>query len=131
MSTGGIPESVRSFVLTNLHSVEQVEVLLHLRKYQDKEWTAESVSLSLKTNTSSISKRLADLHSRGLLSYRNEGGECFYQFFPSRDLKTSVDGLAQYYASHSARIIELIYSRPAESIRWFADAFRLRKGDEV
>ena len=125
-----IPDVVQRFVLTNLHSVEQLEVLLHLRKNPDREWSAESVSDALRTTPTSVASRLKDLHSRGLISRRQAGQVAVYRYLPPAGIKSAIDSLAQLYGTHRVRIIALLYPRPAEAIRWFSDAFRLRKDDE-
>ena len=130
MNDRGIPDAVRRFVISNIYSVEQLEILLHLHKNQSLEWSAEATSTALRTNPASTASRLADLHMRRLLTTRQDGRTTLFRFSASNDLKRSVDDLAKYYSSHSSRIIELIYSRPSESIQRFADAFRFRRRDE-
>jgi hypothetical protein len=127
---GGLPESVKRFVLTHFHSVDQLEVLLHLYRHRDREWTAEQVSADLRTNPPVAVSRLADLHARGFLARRVDDKELVYRFLAPERYAVDVEHLAQFYGSHRVRIIELIYSRPAEAIRWFADAFRIRKDDK-
>lgn len=130
MGQGPIPEPVRKFVLAHVSSVEQLEVLLHLRMYPDREWTADAVSQALRTNPLSAAGRLKDLESRRFISRRKEQDAVYYRYAPAPEVKPVVDGLASFYRSHSTRIIELIYSRPAEAIRYFADAFRIRRDDD-
>jgi hypothetical protein len=42
-------------------------------------------------------------------------------------LSTDVNDLARAYAERRVNVIALIFSKPATSLRHFADAFRLRK----
>lgn len=42
----------------------------------------------------------------------------------------AVDRLAEAYASSRARVIDLIFSKPADKLRHFSDAFKLRKEEE-
>jgi hypothetical protein len=130
MSEKGIPEPIRRFVLANLHSVDQLEVLLHLFKHSEREWSAEEVGGVHRTSPLAAEARLADLYGRGLLLRRVERGETLYRFAAQPELKVVIERLAQFYSSHHVRIIELIYSRPAEAIRSFAEAFRIRKDGE-
>ncbi|MGC4076081.1 MAG: hypothetical protein QM702_03425 [Rubrivivax sp.] len=51
-----------------------------------------------------------------------------YRFGTSpAELATVVDRLARLYAGRRVSIIALIYSKPTDTLRTFADAFRFRK----
>ena len=43
------------------------------------------------------------------------------------DLHRAVAGLAREYAARRVTVIGLIFSKPVDKIRSFADAFRLRR----
>jgi hypothetical protein len=126
----GIPHKVEAFVLKYIHSIEQLEVLLLLRKESDREWSAEDVSATLRTNPVSAAGRLADLKARKLISKRANNGELLYLYTHDVEVRELVDDVAKFYASHRHAIIELIYLRPAETLRVLADAFRIWKDDE-
>jgi hypothetical protein len=130
VSDQGIPDTVRAFILSSIDSIEQLEVLLLLRKHATREWTVAGVSAIVKTNPRSIAARLVVLHRLKLVAKRSDGAEELYTYAPDPVQRIAVDGLAQYYAYHSTRFVELIYSKPIESARLFAEAFRLRKSDE-
>lgn len=130
MSERGIPQKVEAFVLGNINSIEQLEVLLLLRKDPDREWDADQVSSALRTNPASAAGRLSDLRSRKLLSKRRDAGQLYYRYSPEAEIGLLVDEVAKFYTTHRHMIIELIYSRPAETIRILADAFRIWKDEE-
>lgn len=123
---GGLPASVQKFILQYFHSVEQLEVLLLLRRQQDQDFTATQISSELKGSETSIVKRLEDLEIRGLIKSHSNANGAFFRFSSDSEVKAQIDELASYYKTHSVRIIEIIYSRPKESLRIFADAFRFR-----
>lgn len=129
MNERGIPRKVEVFVINNIYAVEQLEVLLLLRKDPEKKWSAEAVNTVMRTNTSSIAERLEALNTLKLVQKKQEGAQSLYQYAPTSDTKEVVDELAKFYGTHRHVVIELIYSRPAEKIRIFADAFRIRKDD--
>lgn len=124
VASGPIPERVRRLIDAHIHSVEQLEVLLLVRRDPARAWTADEVSRELVTQEESVRARLEDLTARGFV--RREGVS--YAYVPSR-LDGAVDELAQCYATRRVSIISLIFSKPSDAIRTFADAFRLRRDD--
>ena len=128
MSDHRLPDSVTSFVLENILSMEQLEILLLLRRHKECEWTAEAVGVTLRKNPESVASWLSAMQAQKLLSRRDEAEKRYYRFAPAAEHSERVDLLAQYFASHPVRIVELIYTRSAEAIRAFAEAFRFRQG---
>lgn len=110
----------------HIHSVEQLEVLLLLRGDPERQWTAEAVAVKLATLPQSAVDRLEDLARRGFLAKSGEG----YRYDGSdRSRDAAVAELQEVYARRRVSLIGLIFSKPSETIRTFADAFRLRKED--
>ncbi|HEU4480798.1 MAG TPA: hypothetical protein VFS18_02850, partial [Actinomycetota bacterium] len=53
-----------------------------------------------------------------------------FRFDPPDDkTRRVIDGLAENYRSKKTRVIGLIFAGPSESVRSFADAFKLREED--
>jgi hypothetical protein len=122
------PEEVRRFILETINSVEQLEVLLLLRREAEQDWSAAAVGQALSTSTAAAGMRLTDLTSRGFLAATSAGSETTYRYAsvaPERE--RLVDLLATTYAERRVAVISLIYSKPNDQVRAFADAFRLRK----
>ncbi len=122
-----IPRDIEIFILKNIHSIEQLEVLLFLRKESKREWSAIEVSAALRSSSTSVEARLTDLLSRKFVAARPNLDHMAYIYLSTTDNNLLVDKVAQYYGTHRHAIIELIYSRPAENIRVLADAFRIWK----
>jgi len=123
-----LPPTVVRFVTECIHSVEQLEVLLLVRTRTSPPWTAEEVSRELRTTPDAATSRLEDLTARKLLHVAPGTSPKQYDFAPSdADTRTAIDLLAALYPARRYSIIELIFSRPVDPIRAFADAFRLRK----
>ena len=127
MSVEDIPEDVRAFILEHIHSVEQLDALLLLRRTRPRVWTAASLAEELRTSDLSAAARLRDLVSRGFV--REEGGGFVYAAV-AQGQDTIIGRLAAAYATYRYTTIELIFSKPIENIRNFARAFRLRKDDD-
>lgn len=122
---------VRRLIAEDIDSVEQLEILLLLFQHPERTWTAESVARELRVSALSAGERLEDLTYDGLV-VRVDGSEGEYRYgpeTPSRD--EAVRGLATAYSERRVTVINLIFSKPVDKIRTFADAFRLRKkGDD-
>jgi hypothetical protein len=56
-----------------------------------------------------------------------EGPPPTYRYAPPPELHRSIAGLVETYRERRVSVINLVYSRPSDAIRSFADAFRLRK----
>ena len=127
-----LSQNVITFLDRNIDSAEQLEILLLLKRNPEKEWTAEEVSTELLTSVSSVGSRLADLHSRGVLSKQTRLNKPCYKYRPQTpDLNRTITDVEKAYAKYRVRIISMIYSKPIDRIRTFADAFKVKdEGDE-
>lgn len=120
-------EDIRRFILDNITSVEQLEVLLLLQRTPEKDWNAASVSKELYTQPEAAAQRLADLEALGLLAHA-EGPSPEYRYAPRTLARAQlVARTAEVYRQRRVAVISLIYSRPPSEAQAFADAFRLRK----
>ncbi len=130
MSTNGLADNVREFIIEHIDSVEQVEILLLLRQKTGRTWTAESMARELRIAVSSAATRLADLKKLGLVLLV-EGTPGEYRYAPRTPaLDETVRGLSEAYSERRVTVINLIFSKPIDKIRTFADAFRLRREDD-
>ena len=84
----------------------------------------------LHVGPESAKAQLEDLHARGLLALEDNPA-CAYRYNPSSvELDHAVNGLAKAYAGRRVAIFSLIFSKPVDKVRLFAEAFRLIKGGE-
>lgn len=129
MADEGISEEVKRFISKCIDSVEMLEVLLLLRADPKKEWSIDSISSELRSNPASVAKRLKDLYTCGLL-YVKESPTPYYRYNPrTAALDAVVTELARAYAERRARVIDLIFSKPIDTLRYFSDSFKFRKDD--
>jgi hypothetical protein len=126
----GFSEDLERFIAQHIHSVEQLEVLVMLKNSGDREWTAAEVSRALSSHPLSVESRMLDLRSRGFVVSREDGRDFVFRYAPSDALDLMVDELARAYAERRTSVINLIFSKPLDSVRTLADAFRLRKKEE-
>ncbi len=121
---------VRRFIVDHVDSVEQLEILLLLHQHPGRTWDAEAVARELRISALSAGDRLEDQARAGLLA-RVEGSPGRFRYAPGTPaLDEAVSGLATAYAERRVTVINLIFSKPVDKIRTFADAFRLRKGED-
>jgi predicted transcriptional regulator of viral defense system len=125
LSEASIPANVRNFLHDHVESVVQVEVLLLLHAEPARALCAADVVAALRVEPAWAAAQLSNLCGRGILA---EVGPGSYRFAPrSAEVADAVAGLARAYADRRVTVIGLIYAKPSEPLRSFADAFRLRK----
>jgi len=122
-----IPSHVRLFLEERIHSVAQIELLLLLKKDPGRTWTAPDASRALAVPAEMAATHLAELQTAGLLSMVS-ASQAAYRYQPNTaELDELVESLAQVYQERRVSVITLIYSKPVDKVRTFADAFRFRK----
>lgn len=84
------------------------------------------VSQTLYIAGSAAEEQLERMKAQGLLVSPSPGVYCYAP--GEDDVRAAVDELALVYERLRVRVIEYIYSRPSDSVRSFAHAFRI-KGD--
>jgi hypothetical protein len=124
-----IPEDIRAFTYKYLTSLEQLEVLCQFVNNPNVEYDASMLNQTLRTNIESIENRLEDLFNKGFLVLKNSEKKV-YQYGPRTDkLHSEARAITRFYKDNYHSMINLIYSRPMDNIRSFADSFKLRKDD--
>jgi len=118
-----IPAAVEKFIRRHIDSVEQLEVLILLRENPEREWSAASVARELRSTTSAIQLRLDRLVDHRFVTKSHNGT---YSFDAQAQIASEIDELIATYRTRRTTIIEMIFAAPSDSVRSFADAFRLR-----
>jgi predicted transcriptional regulator len=125
-----ITEDVRAFLNAHISSVLQLESLLFLHGNADKAWTVRALVEALRLDRSWAETELRTLCDKGII-VREEAsgsGESAFRYKPLTDeLHRTVQALARAYADRRVTVTSLIYAKPIDNIRVFADAFRWRK----
>jgi hypothetical protein len=126
-----IPNEIVRFIHEYIDSVEQLEVLLLLRSSAPSAWTAEAVARDLRTAESSVTARLKTLHAQKLVEAATAESGTAYRYAPDGvGTDRLVGELASEYALRRVAVITLIFSKPNDAVRSFADAFRIRKDED-
>ena len=119
-----ISESLKTFLQQRLPSIEQIEIVLLLRRDRERAWAAPEVAQELRTPPESAAMRLFLLASNGMLSFEAAGGAPRYRYIGADE--ELVNELADAYESDRAGVGAAI-GAPPDPIRSFADAFKLKK----
>ena len=129
MAESDLPREVRDLVVRQLHSMEEIDVLLLL--------AGEAMPLSL----AEIRERLrlpaselpmasiARLISARLIACDDKSGVSRYSYVASDPkVRRAVELLRVAYNERPVSLVRLVYNRPSAA-QSFADAFRLQKDD--
>ena len=122
-----IPDEVKAFIAAHVESVLQLELLLLLHAQAPRPRTADELARELRIDAAWAAAQLASLAGAGVLAATVDDPPA-YRYEPrTSQLDAAVRGLAREYAARRVTIIGLIFSKPIDKIRSFADAFRFRK----
>jgi hypothetical protein len=129
VTDSGIPSDVRKLIADHIDSVLQLEILLLLHTHPQKDWCVTEVATQLRVDVAFVQEQLASLCARGILMC-TEGEKMIYRYGPrDAELHRAIEGLQSAYADRRVSVISLIFAKPLDKLRSFADAFRLRKDD--
>lgn len=120
-----ISDEVRTLLTQQLDSVVQLELLLLMHSRPAQSWSAEDVARDLRIEPNSAAKQLAQLRDRGFLRQDEQDAGRFRYAPASPRVDAVVNELASTYQSRRVTVISLLYSRPTDTLRSFADAFRI------
>lgn len=127
----GLPRDVRRFILAHVNSIPQLEVLLWLRARPDTAYTVEAVASEHRITEDMARSILEDLSANGFVQKKAGEPGADYAFEPgSAALAAQIGAVHDAYKSYRVAIIHLIYSKPSEEVRGFADAFRFRRDEQ-
>ena len=129
MDDPGISQDVRALIVDRIDSVVQLELLLLLQGDALRAWTAAEVAQQLRIDPSWAGGQLSELASRGLAAPAGpaDAPESFRYAPAPPSLDATVAQLVKDYAERRVTVITLIFSKPVDKLRTFADAFRFRK----
>jgi hypothetical protein len=121
--TEEFPKDAKEFIHQHIHSVAQLEVLLALHRDAERRWTVEEMTGSLYLQPQMVAALLQDLVRREFAA--EESGSFRYRQ-DREDMRAIIDRLAHLYKERRVAVAAEIFSKPDDSARAFAEAFRLR-----
>jgi hypothetical protein len=114
-----LSEILKYFIATHIDSVDQLEILLLLKRDGNRSWRAVEVSSALYTSSESAAACLAELSMRGLLQVTGNTEEKLYRYAPKPELAHAVSEIERLYPKYPVSIINSIFSKPKDRIRTF------------
>jgi hypothetical protein len=122
-----VSDALRELLQQRLSSLDQVEVVLLLRSDRARSFTAPEVAKALRTAPEPAAMRLFLLASGGLLTFE-AGGIPRYRYVELEpETETLLAELERLYADDRRALTEVVETKPADPIRSFTDAFKLKK----
>lgn len=119
------PAELRQFIKGSLDSLEELEILLLLYKNSARQFSPEAVNQEIRSSLTSIQQRLDSLLRKNLVtmdesasSYRFRNGD--------QALTDIVSSLEKAYRERRLHVIELLYDPKMDTIKSFAEAFRIK-----
>jgi hypothetical protein len=121
-----LSNELERFIVREIRSIEQLEVLLLLRKEPEKWWSEADVFEAIRSSLPSVVDRLAQLSAAGFLE-RRDGHPLLYRYAPDTPSRAKlVEELAEAYRHRRIAVIDAIYGRHNPAAE-FARAFKLKR----
>ena len=127
MSDEGIPQDARAFVTDHIDSVLQLELLLLLHKKREQDFDADEVVEELRIDPAWAAAQLDYFCARGILICTDQSPRRYRYAPKSPELDAAITRLDRAYTDRRVSVISLIFSKPTDKLRSFADAFRVRR----
>jgi hypothetical protein len=120
-------DELRVFLQQRLASIDQIDVILLLRSDASRSWTATEVAKELAMAPEPAAMRLFLLASAGLIVFEASGVPRYRYVVLDAEVEPLVQELATAYATSRDAVLALVDTRPPDTLRSFADAFKLKK----
>ena len=125
MSTD-LSDGLSALIVHHLASMDHVAVLLALKTKPELARDLTALATAQALPFAMVERVLLDLHSARIV--RRDGAQFRYE--PSASLTATIEELNRMFHTRPVALVRAIYARPSRAAQSFADAFRLRKGDE-
>jgi hypothetical protein len=124
------PADVVHFVRSHVRTIEELDVLIFCIDHRDRWWDAAAVAQRASLNASAAMRALDHFVRANLLDIRISDA-VRYRFHPgTEDLTMLATAFAAAYHENPVAVVKLVArSAVSDSVRDFADAFRLKRDD--
>ncbi|HEX8212171.1 MAG TPA: hypothetical protein VF584_18485 [Longimicrobium sp.] len=127
MAESHISDEARRLIADRIPTAEMLEILLLLAGSPERGWTADEVSRQVFTVPAAAIASLEGLVRQGLAA-SDRAANPTYRFAPATpELERQVAALSAAYRQSRVAVIQLVFARPSDPVRSFADAFRMRR----
>ena len=126
-----LPAGLVQFARAHMRSVEDLQVFIVCVDHRDRWWDAAGIAGAAAISESRARRILDQLARANLLDIRISDAVRF-RFAPGvEELEQQAISFASAYHSNPAAVVRLIASSAVpDSVRDFADAFRIRRDDD-
>jgi DNA-binding transcriptional LysR family regulator len=122
------PEDVARFMLENIETIDQLEILRILGENPGREWDCVTLAREVQANAQAVRGHVAALSARGVLTMIQQGTAVACRHGAATpELESMVGRLLHVYKERPVTMIKMVYQRAKDPLRAFADAFRIRK----
>jgi signal transduction histidine kinase len=125
-----ISEAARRFLIEGIGSLERLDILLQMQHQAERWWSAVALAHELRLPVPQIEAGLHALGASNLVAVQI-AVDVLYRFDPGTAVLCQlVEEIVSAHYADRGNVATVISSGTADSVRLFADAFRLRKGAE-
>src|SRR5690349_1721944 len=122
-----ISEAARHFLREGIGSLERLDILLLMQHHAERWWSALALAHELRIPAPQIEAGLQALGASNLVAVRVTE-DVIYRFDPGTTLlRELVEEIVNAHYMDRGNVARVISSGTADSVRLFADAFRLRR----
>jgi hypothetical protein len=118
-------EPVSDFIRSSFRSVWSFELMLHLKKGRDREWSTAELIEALRGSSLIVSQSLEALVAAGLVSIDQRGCARFQPV--TADLGSLAEQAERLYVRSPDAVRRMIMAQAHPGLTTFANAFRLWK----
>lgn len=131
MAGDPLSDELRSFLRENVHTYEELEILLLLTQHREGRWSIDSVAAELRLPEQMASAGLATLHTRGLVQCTKEPPRRYWYDSAEVTCDPVLTRLAEAYTTRRFVVVEVMSANALSRLRssalqTFAEAFRIR-----
>ena len=126
----GYSPEVKSFLLANIDSIAQLEVLLLVWATPNQKCSCENIAERLYITQEDAAPFLSKLVTRGLIEVTDTQPHLFQYRSSSEELRRIVDQVADVYAIYLIPVTNFIHGKSKRNIQDFADAFKMKKDND-
>ena len=117
-------DEVLSFVQRSVKSVWALELLLLLKRERRQAWRLDDLVRELRSSDAAVDGALESLQAAGFVT--TEPGELVRYAPASPHLDQMAERIEAVYAAKPMAVAKAIMSAPNDTLRIFADAFKLK-----
>ena len=118
-------QDVTRFIGSSFRSVWAIELLLHLKRNQERDWSTADLVHVMRASELVVSSGLASRLAAGLVVQDVSGASRYAPASP--EIERLADATQVLYAKKPDAVRRMIVASASDGVAAFADAFRLRR----